>query len=657
LRGGYDCGDPCPPPKKKETADPKAAQDTTSQPPAPTGANIRLPGTTAGSEEEAEEPKDTTRHYCLYIRYCETLTDPVSPYATDEGCSYQSCQATRVSEGVSFELRCEEDCGHPPDIRDRICECIGDLDSAFQTTQSSNSFLAATRLQKRVENVELTDRFAAGRNFVSSVAALQKVQIPQPPAPAASAEPPTATVDQPATLIMPSLADRKIEINVDEFEGWLSDVQTADAHLASYYLSQQVKDKPEIKAAEGPTNEEVRTARNQLRDTANLLSAHVNNVSAPELARGYYAAALKHTIDLAADQPALPESRLREIAKGEMLVLADFQSSIAAIAAMREELLDRLDRSPRTGDCQLRFDVEAIRLPGSQSSISEWIKAFKQLHAAWVRYLKDCICAAFNPPCAPCEDPAVLLACIEVKDCKVVEICNLKRKFVISGPALRYWLPPLNMVGDLLERLCCPDPICMEEEDTAAGKQAILGLRGRYTLPTKLPGRINFSILPFLCGSREKEASSFISKGFRNSGAGVTYRQFGENQRLTDSLRSLGSEILRSVPRISFAQPVVDVRNQIRDLAVSMKSEDFTMLATEALKAHPGLAGEVMAELAGEKVADAVAKLRTTAAKDLKDVKRIKTENVELKKIIKEQGDRAKELMDRVEKLEKGTPQ
>ena len=163
---------------------------------------------------------------------------------------------------------------------------------------------------------------------------------------------------------------------------------------------------------------------------------------------------------------------------------------------MKEELLDRLDRSPRMGDCQLRFDAEAIRMPGSESSASEWINTFKQLHPAWVRYLKDCICAAFNPPCAPCEDPGVLLACIEVKDCQVVEICNLKRKLVISGPALRYWLPPLNMVGDLLEKLCCPDPICMEETDTAADKQstAIQRLRGQYIVPGKLPGRINFSI-------------------------------------------------------------------------------------------------------------------------------------------------------------------
>ena len=211
LRGGYDCGDPCPPPKRKETEDPKAQQDTASQPSAATGANIRvIPSANATARGEIQEQKDTTRHYCLYIRYCETPTDPVSPYATDEGCSYQSCQPTRVTEGVSFELRCKEDCGHQPDIRDRICECIGDLDSAFQTTKSSNSFHAAIRLQKPVENVELSDRFAAGRNFVSSVSALKKVQIPQPSAPTASSEPSILHSRSALDLIKPSLTAARL---------------------------------------------------------------------------------------------------------------------------------------------------------------------------------------------------------------------------------------------------------------------------------------------------------------------------------------------------------------------------------------------------------------------------------------------------------------
>jgi hypothetical protein len=71
--------------------------------------------------------------------------------------------------------------------------------------------------------------------------------------------------------------------------------------------------------------------------------------------------------------------------------------------------------------------------------------------------VRDCICAAFDPPCAPCEDTDVLLACLEVSDCTVVRICNAERDYVISGPALRYWLPT-GSLHEWLESFCCsPD--------------------------------------------------------------------------------------------------------------------------------------------------------------------------------------------------------
>ena len=458
-----------------------------------------------------------------------------------------------------------------------------------------------------------------------------------------------------------SPADNKVEIDVDEFEGWLSDVHTAAAHLAGYYLALKVPGQPgETETSEKMMEKkqidgEVGNATKEFYAVGAQLTALVDNVPAPKLARDYYSRALKNSLSIAGD---VDPARLKQVAEGLLLTSADFGSSMATTAAMKEELLDRLDRSPRLGDCQVRFDVEAIRIPGSDASETAWLNTFGQLHTAWVRYLKDCVCAAFNPPCAPCEDAAVLLACLEVKDCQVVEICNLKRKFVLSGPALRYWLPPLNFLGDALQKLCCPDPICIEkEEDPANGtsRNVLADLR-RYQTIKKMPGRINFSIFDFLCEPRKKRTSTL--QGLPPQSPGVITRPFGQNRRLRDSPRSFGAEILRrtGMPALLLEQPF-DLSSRIKDIVGSMKSEGLAMLVTEALKAHPGLAGEVMADMADEKVAAAVAKLSTSAAKDLKDVKRMMNENVELRKIIKEQGDRAKVLMNRVEKLEKGTPQ
>jgi hypothetical protein len=36
-----------------------------------------------------------------------------------------------------------------------------------------------------------------------------------------------------------------------------------------------------------------------------------------------------------------------------------------------------------------------------------------------------------------------------------VRICNLERTFVLSGPAIRYWVPFLHLIGELLEKACC----------------------------------------------------------------------------------------------------------------------------------------------------------------------------------------------------------
>src|ERR1051325_4252758 len=326
LRGGYDCGDPCPPQKKQpgaagtyevmggvttyvDAAGNHYHLDAAGKPIARicpncgaqnsaaglycTKCGTDLTGVAATQVVVSEEVSiDTTRHYCLYLRYCENQTEPVSPYATDEGCSYQSCQPTRVSEGVSFELRCKDCSEHDPDIRDRICECLGDIDSAFQTTLRSNSFYTASKLMEEVSGVMLTDRIAAGRNFLTANAELQKVRIPAP-------EP----VNPPATDTKSALdisgAEAKA-IDVNEFESWLSYVHSADAHLASYYLAKKTPDSTkEVITADGSIEEQVREEQQQLRQQTEALNAMVKDVPASELQRGYYDAALRHTLELA----------------------------------------------------------------------------------------------------------------------------------------------------------------------------------------------------------------------------------------------------------------------------------------------------------------------------------------------------------------------
>jgi hypothetical protein len=140
--------------------------------------------------------------------------------------------------------------------------------------------------------------------------------------------------------------------------------------------------------------------------------------------------------------------------------------------AAKEALLDLLDAMPQLTDCRLRADLAAIAVPLEGASL---IEPRRHLVHVYVRLLRDCICRAVLPPCPPCDDIGVLLACIELADCKVIDICNLERKFVLTAPTFRYWFP-VNLFGDLIERLCCSE-IRLEDEP-APEKPPILGARG-----------------------------------------------------------------------------------------------------------------------------------------------------------------------------------
>lgn len=124
----------------------------------------------------------------------------------------------------------------------------------------------------------------------------------------------------------------------------------------------------------------------------------------------------------------------------------DLETIESDAAAVKEWLLDRLDSDPELSDCQLRSQVRAVSVT-TKAEEEEAVKvrvlarAATELTSMFTRIVQDCVCRAVNPPCAPCADTDVPLACLEVADCTVVSICNAERDYVLSGPALRYWHP------------------------------------------------------------------------------------------------------------------------------------------------------------------------------------------------------------------------
>ena len=103
-------------------------------------------------------------------------------------------------------------------------------------------------------------------------------------------------------------------------------------------------------------------------------------------------------------------------------------------------------------------DQEAVQ------RLRDWVEAVAE---AMESVFKQCFCDALLPPCPPCDDPAVPLARIDVQGCEVVNICNLRRRFVVTPAALSHWFGGFAPLMNMLRGACRPSG---EAEDVAAAQ-------------------------------------------------------------------------------------------------------------------------------------------------------------------------------------------
>jgi len=284
MLGGYDCGDPC----------------------------AELQQQLSSSQEAL------AREYCLYVRYCEQEADPVSPYVVDQPCTPQTCEPTRIREGVRFELRCPQPAAQPVDLLQAIENCFQDV---LGLEKMSADMLSLAEFDRQT----------------------------------------TAVLDSLKTKSFEDLRSRLLV---------LIDRSPHPVHC-------KLRDK--VLALQPPAPSPTPAPSSPAPEPAPIVTAPTAKPDTP--AGGLADAAAP------APAPAVPPEN----------------------AALIEIL---------------------------------------------VGILKDCVCMALNPPCEPCNDTGVLLACLKIKDCEVVEICNLDRRFVITPAALRYWLS-FGEIEAVLRQFCC----------------------------------------------------------------------------------------------------------------------------------------------------------------------------------------------------------
>ncbi|HKS72695.1 MAG TPA: hypothetical protein VJQ82_05820 [Terriglobales bacterium] len=145
-----------------------------------------------------------------------------------------------------------------------------------------------------------------------------------------------------------------------------------------------------------------------------------------------------------------------------------------ACCRLRQAVVDLYTNNPCNVRCSLINVLDQIRCTSSSNNqfvnnTSAYADAsastLSQLFALLLQYMLDCICCQFQPPCPadPCDD-RLILACVTVKNCKIIDICNFScRHFAGSFPAMNYWLsiiPIIPVIAFEIKRLCCmPDMV------------------------------------------------------------------------------------------------------------------------------------------------------------------------------------------------------
>jgi len=467
MMGGYDCGDPCAD-KNNLPCPPEEGPDVTASPDSSTSSPTATnPAGTLTPPTAETPPPEIVRHYCLYITYCEQMTDPVTPYASDEPCGFQSCQPTRVREGFRFELRCAPT-GHTyNDLLSRICGCVGDVVSAaaaianlgtIKAYQIAPQKIAPAAFDQNNPQAHAAEITQATSNMTKAVELAKK--DPTEENIGNALESVRALNTFPARFVVSDEATKAALSSDTKFNTALESAKTELAAVRQP-LEEALKAKPRAGLD--------KTFTDAIIGNAEEMAAVAQPIAAKTVAsKKAKAAAATPPPSPPPPAPAIEmtveeKNRLASIAYSTPRSAELDREELSKLRSIREELLVRLEKSPHRTDCTLADDVRRIVIPeerqGStvQPGTSPIAEAQAQLYDAIGRYFRGCVCAALNPPCQPCDDMGVLLACLEVKDCRVLRICNLERTFVLTAPALRYWFM-LSRLGDQIEKVCCPEP-------------------------------------------------------------------------------------------------------------------------------------------------------------------------------------------------------
>jgi hypothetical protein len=250
----------------------------------------------------------------------------------------------------------------------------------------------------------------------------------------------------------------------------------------------------------------------------------------------------------------------------EVRAIAAFGPVVRPVLSRAREVVsvvrDRLSSPGRGGlvNCGKERELTSVGslFTGGELGVEEATEIMARralrLITLYARERLDCACSCFNPGCPVCDDPGVLLACFEVRDCCVEGLCNLERDFVLTGPNLRYWLPTIDREFELVERMCCPER-CEDEERRLGERFDALErvLEGKLERPE--PARVRAALTAFRRVVAPRTEPALAPQAPPGPSAAVLADQLRDTRRELDALRQAHDQLRQALEEIRTARP------------------------------------------------------------------------------------------------------
>ena len=160
-----------------------------------------------------------------------------------------------------------------------------------------------------------------------------------------------------------------------------------------------------------------------------------------------------------------------------------------ACCKLRRAILELLDADPLQTNCSITVAPCPVPQQDPAGGGGAYGAAVQSAVLALLAILRqliiDCFCNALLPPCGadPCDD-RLILACVVVRDGKIIRICNFTcRSYAGSFPLWQYWLSvlPVGTLGDTLRRICCDEAVFAKADPNGRFLGALFA--GDYAAP------------------------------------------------------------------------------------------------------------------------------------------------------------------------------